>query len=316
VPQRQTANLPHRIHLILKDGSYQVVLSYEVAGKVVRYVSAERAGDQEEIPIELVDLDATHKWEKQHAPVAEGDQGRAPAIDPELLKEEQERSSLTPMVEPDLRLPEEDSVLALDEYQGKPELVPLVQSDGDLNHTTSHSFVKKAINPRSAAHQVVTLHGVKSYVQLHVDTPVFYMRAGEAADMVGGPAMVVDTHGASSAKINNEDSSEGSKYVILRADVRVDARVISSFNAAALEEHPSEDVMELKSETLPGGHWLKLTPSRPMEFGEYVLMEVLSDKQINLGVWDFGVHPTAPENRDAIKPEPKRRIDMEKRKPE
>ena len=310
------AKLPHRIHLILKDGSYQVVLSYEVVGKIVRYVSAERGGEQEEIPVELVDLEATHKWEKDHAPVVEGEDGRAPAIDPELLKEEEERTALTPAVEPDLRLPLEDSVLALDEFHGGPELVPLVQTDGDLNHTTSHSVLKKVVNPKASAHEVVVLKGVKSYVQLHVDTPVFYLRVGEASDVPTGSApLVVDTHGASSANKDVDDRSAESQYVIVRTDVRVDARVIRSFSLEALEEgRRIEDVIETRKETLRGGHWVKLTPARPLDFGEYAVMEVLSEKEINTGVWDFGVHPMAPENRDVLKPEPKKRLDLERRK--
>lgn len=314
--QQQEAAKPHRIHLILKDGSYQIVVSYEVSGNLVRYVSAERGGAREEIPIELVDLDATHKWEKAHAPVAEGDaeQGRAPAIDPELLKEEEERTALTPFVEPDLRLPLEDSLLAEDEYQGKPELVPLVQSDGELNHTTSHSVVRKALNPKAASHQMVTLKGVKSYVQLHVDTPVFYLRIGEAAS-TGSAPLIVDTHGASSVNRDVDDRSAESRYVIVRTDVRVDARLIASFNLATLDDgHAMEDVVPMKRETLRGGHWLKLTPEKPLDFGEYVLLEVLSPTEINLGVWDFGVHPTAPENRDVLKPEPKKRLDLERRR--
>ena len=308
------AKLPRRIHLILKDGSYQVVLSYEVVGKVVRYVSAERGGEQEEVPLELVDLEATHKWEKSHAPVADGEEARAPAIDPDLLKEEEERTALSPAVEPDLRLPFEDSVLALDEFQGEPELVPLVQTDGDLNHTTSHSVVRKAINPRSAAHEVIVLKGVKSYVQMHVDKPVFFVRVGEAAS-TGSAPLVVDTHGASSANKDVADTAAESKYVIVRTDVRVDARVIRSFPIAALEDGQRiEDVTEASKETLRGGHWLKLTPARPLDFGEYVLMEVLSDKEVNSAVWDFGVHPAAPENRDVLKPEPKKRLDLERRK--
>lgn len=315
VPETDTSKLPRRIHLILKDGSYQIVTSYTVSGKVVRYISAERGGAAEEIPVELVDLEATHRWEQQHAPASEG---RPPVLDPELLKEEEERTSLTPEVEPGLRLPEEDSVLVLDEYQGLPELVPLAQTDGDLNHTTSHSILRKAINPRSASHQVVTLHGVKSYVQLHVDTPEFYLRVvNDAAVPTGGSPMIVDTHGASSAKIDKQDEDSDSRYVAVRADVRVDARVIASFNLAEAEgQRQVEDVTEMKSETLRGGHWIKLTPSHPLDIGEYVLMEVLSDREINTGVWDFGVHPTAPENRDVLKPQPKRRPDLERRKPD
>jgi hypothetical protein len=319
IPQSDTAKPQRRIHLILKDGSYQVVVSYTVVGNVVKYVSAERGGDREEIPLDLVDLDATRRWEKQHTPVAEGgDQGRPPVLDPELMKEEQERQSLNPMIEPDLRLPDEDSVLALDEFQGKPELVPLTQTDGDLNHTTAHSVLKKALNPKAASHQVLTLKGEKSFVQLHVDTPAFYLRIGEPGPApAGGTPLTVDTHGASSAKTSSEESGEDSQYVIVRTDVRVDARLVASFNLAALDSgRPIDDVVEMNQETLTGGHWLKLSPKRPLEFGEYVLMEVISEKEINLGVWDFGIHPTAPENRDAIKPEPKRRLDLERRKPE
>jgi hypothetical protein len=314
-PETNAAGAPKRIHLILKDGSYQIVTSYTVAGKVVRYVSAERAGEQEEIPVDLVDLPATQRWEKQHTAPEEG---RAPALDPELLKEEEERAALTPSVEPDLLLPQEDSLLALDFFQGTPELVPLVQSDGELNHTTSHSIVKKTVNPRAAAHQLVTLRGVKSYVQLHVDTPEFYLRVGDDSQVAtgGGPPLVVDTHGASGAKIDN-DSFEGSRFVIVRADVRVDARVIDSFSTALLgSARLGEDVVETKTETLRGGHWLKMTPARPLEIGEYALVEVLSDKTFNLGVWDFGIHPTAPENRDVLKPEPRKSPNLERRGPE
>src|ERR1035437_2627220 len=124
---------PHRTRLILKDGSYQIVMSYQVKGKTVSYVSAER-GETEELPADLVDWDATHKWERQHA-AAEADDGQAPppALEPELLKEEADRRALTPEVAPDLKLPDEDSVVALDYYHGTPELVPLVQSQGELN---------------------------------------------------------------------------------------------------------------------------------------------------------------------------------------
>jgi hypothetical protein len=315
-PDLNAATMPKRIHLILKDGSYQIVTSYTIVGKIVHYISAERADAHEEIPVELVDLDATHRWEQQHSTPDEG--APAPALDPELLKEEEERAEQTPSVEPDLLLPQDDTLLALDFYRGTPELVPLVQSDGDLDHTTSHSIVKKIVNPRSASHQLVTLRGVESYIQLHVDTPDFYLRIGDDSQVsTGGSPLVVDTHGASSATINNQAAPRDSRYVIVRADVRTDARVIASFSTALLgTNRQNEDVVETKAETLRGGHWMKLTPLRPLEIGEYALIEVLNDKEFNLGVWDFGVHPTAPDNRDALKPEPKRNPNLERRKPD
>src|SRR5215475_8722585 len=57
------ATTPHRTRLILKDGSYQLVMSYRVVGDRVRYVSAERGGVEGEIPAALVDFEATKGWE-------------------------------------------------------------------------------------------------------------------------------------------------------------------------------------------------------------------------------------------------------------
>src|SRR5271168_3032882 len=154
VPQHTTAlqpdaTTPHRTRLILKDGSYQIIMSYKVVGNVVHYVSAERGGAEEEIPLSLVDLEATKRWEKQHAKPADADNPdnpqQPPAIDPELLKEEADRAALTPEVAKDLRLPEEDSTLALDTYHGTPELVPLAQTDSDLNRNTGHNLLKAKI---------------------------------------------------------------------------------------------------------------------------------------------------------------------------
>jgi hypothetical protein len=314
------ASAPHRTRLFLKDGSYQIVMSYRVVGNIVHYVSAERGGAEEDIPLSLVDLDATHRWEKQHAQPAPTDPNnpQPSAIDPELLKEEADRAALTPEVAKDLRLPEQDSTLALDTFRGTPELVPLAQTDSDLNRNTAHNLLKAAVNPLSAAHQIIQLKGETSPVQLHVKDPILYLRIGdETVGSTGGTPLTVDTHGATSRVQNDPGGgSPNSRYVIVRADVRTGARVIASIRIPLLGtgQH-QEDVVETTSELLPGGHWLKITPKEPLGFGEFALMEVISDKAVNLGVWDFGVHPVAPENRDIIKPEPRRRTTLERRGP-
>ena len=313
---KTAAGAPHRSRLILKDGSYQIVMSYQVKGKVVSYVSAER-GTTEEIPADLIDWDATHKWERQHTVADESAQTPAPAIDPELLKEEADRAALTPEVAPDLKLPELDSALALDYFHGTPELVPLVQSAGELNHTTGHNILKLAINPHAASHQIVQLKGVEAAVQMHVDAPVIYLRLGDDSGIShGGTPLTVDTHGAGGVQTDSSGGSADSGYVMVRADVRTDTRVVASFNIGMLGGvRQQEDVVETTSEVLPGGHWMKLTPKHPLDFGEYALIEVVSDKEVNLGVWDFGVHPVAPENRDVIKPQPRRPVTLERRNP-
>lgn len=322
LPAADSASAPHRTRLYLKDGSYQIVMSYHVSGGLVHYISAERDGAAEEIPLSLVDLDATHRWEKEHSPAQAGDNsasGEPPAIDPELLKEEADRASLTPEVAKDLRLPEQDSVLALDTFHGAPELVPLSQNDSDLNRNTGHNILRAVINPLSSPHQVAQIKGERSYVQLHVASPVFYIRVGDDnVPSTGGTPLTVDTHGASNViKPDPASGSTSDRYVIVRTDVRTGVRDIASFRIGLLGSgQPQEDVVETTSEVLPGGHWMKLTPQQSLDFGEYALMEVISDKVVNLSVWDFGVHPVAPENRDVIKPEPKRPLMLEHRRPE
>ena len=305
----------HRGRLYLTDGSYQVVLSYRVQGKNVVYRSAERAGAEETIPLKYVDLDATHLWEKRKAAAASGQ--RVVELDPELVREEAERAARSPEVAKDLRLPADDSVLALDTFQGVPQLAILQQTDGELNRQTAHNVVRAVVNPLSTSHQLVELKGERSAVQLHVPDPVLYLRldddTGPASDEPPAGALQVDTHGAREPK--REKTSSASTYAIVRVDVRRGSRVVTSFSINMLgEQRRQADVINTTTATLPGGHWISITPAQPLTFGEYALMEVLDGKNVNLGVWDFGVHPTAGPNRDAILPEARKAPTLERRR--
>ena len=64
----------------------------------------------------------------------------------------------------------------------------------------------------------------------------------------------------------------------------------------------SENIVETTSQVMPGGHWMKVVPKEPLSFGEYALMEVLTPQEVNLDVWDFGINPTAPENKNTLSP--------------
>jgi hypothetical protein len=63
---------PHRTRLILKDGSYQIVMSYHGEGQR-RELRQRRARRDGELPNDLVDWDATHKWEREHPPADDVD---------------------------------------------------------------------------------------------------------------------------------------------------------------------------------------------------------------------------------------------------
>lgn len=304
---------PARTRLILKDGSYQLVLSYKVVGNVVRYRSAERDGAEEDLPLSLVDLPATERWKQEHAP---GAQPPAPVLTPELAAEEAARAALTPEIAPDLHLPEEDSVLALDTFRATPELVPLAQNGSDLNKETAHAVNRGTVNPASAPHRIIDIPRDRADIQLHVPDPVFYVRisTGDDSQATGGGGFTVDTHGASGRSVPS-GGAPGNAYVIERVDVRADSRVIDSFRIGLLGTgRPQRDLVETRAEPLPGGHWLKLTPLQPLDFGEYTLIEVLGPNAVNLDTWDFGVHSDAPENVEAIRPEPRRPPSLEHRR--
>jgi hypothetical protein len=315
----QSADEPTRTRLILKDGTYQLVYSYKIVGDIVRYRSAERDGEEEDVPLALIDMPATEKWKKDHEPGANRDQGAQTAvISPELAREEAARAALMPEIAPDLRLPEEDSVLALDTFRGTPELVPMPQTASDLNKETAHAEQKGTINPASSPHRITDIPRERSDIQLHVPDPVFYVRiAGAHNDepVTGGGGFTVNTHGASGrATPSGGDANSG--YVIERVDVRTDARIVDSFRIGLLGTGQQQrDIIEMKSEILPGGHWMKLTPLQPLDFGEYALIEVLGRDTVNLDVWDFGIHSDAKENVEAIHPEPKRAPSLERRRP-
>ena len=96
-------------------------------GDRVRYLSLER-GDWEELPEDLVDWNATRKWENDHASQpddASPAMKEAEEMDKEEAAERAEKKSRMPEVAKGLELPDQDGVFVLDTFQGTPELVEL-----------------------------------------------------------------------------------------------------------------------------------------------------------------------------------------------
>src|SRR5438309_1010544 len=98
------------IKLYLKDGTYQLVKSYEVKGDRVRYYSLERS-DWEEIPVALVDFDATQRALQADKAVEKKNLEEAHALDKECFEV---KPNLGYEVAPGIRLPAEEGVYAFD----------------------------------------------------------------------------------------------------------------------------------------------------------------------------------------------------------
>ena len=123
--------------LILKDGSYQLAIKYEIKGDRVRYLSAER-GEWEEVPKSMVDWEATEKFEKDRANGAPPPE--AVALDKELEAERKADEAKTPLVAPGCVYPRYSSVALFDNYQGQPQLVETEQNGSDINSNKKEQY--------------------------------------------------------------------------------------------------------------------------------------------------------------------------------
>jgi hypothetical protein len=293
--------------LILKDGTYQLVREYEVVGDRVRYISVERGGGWEELPADLVDWDATRKWERDHASEA-GDASPAMKEAEELDKEEaaaraDERYRM-PEVAKGLELPDSDGVFVLDTYRGTPELVELAPTNLSMNSRTWHGL--STLNPLAGSRANLELQGAHAKAHLHVNDPEIYLSldSRDDAEQITNDALTVQTNGAKQvANSKHGAKSASSGFAIVHVDERRAVRIVGAIHVSPTGKvTQSENVIPTKVEVLPGKHWLKLTPEQPLLIGEYALVEILSPTDISQTIWDFRVDPRLGDNPGSLSP--------------
>jgi hypothetical protein len=296
--------------LILKDGSYQLVTQYEVKGDRVRYLSAER-GQWEEVPKDMVDWKATDAFEKDRA--AGKPDPEAVELDKELEAERQAEEANSPLVAPGLRLPDDGGVELLDTFQGQPQLVELDQNGGAVNKNMKGNILRAAINPLASSKQTIELPGAHARNQSHAALPSIYVNiesGGAAPDM--GPGHLKDDR-------PSEPELPWDRFKIVRMQPKGDKRIVGDIKIAVYGKSKQEGkFVSANSQQLTGG-WVKITPTAPLDPGEYALVETLGLEGMNLYVWDFGVNPTAPANPMVMKPDasaptpPEKPTSLEKR---
>jgi len=309
-PDVPGATTNHR--LILKDGSYQLVRKYEVVGDRVRYISIERSGEWEELPANLVDWDATKKWERDHdtqLDQSSPDQAspamqEAADIDRQEAAVRDQEKARHPSVAKGLELPDEDGVFALDTYQGNPELVEMLPSELGANAKTKHGL--STLNPLAGQKASLELDGAHAKVHLHVNDPSIYLSLVTRDDVeeVTTHAMTVNTGNAKEAAGRKHGAhSPSSGFAIVRVDERRALRIVGAIHMSPTGVvTQDEDVIPAKVEVLPGRHWLKITPAQPLTIGEYALIEVISPSDINQSVWDFRIDPQLGDNPGSLGP--------------
>lgn len=279
--------------LILKDGSYQPAVKWEVQGERVHYLSAER-NEWEDVPASLVDWDATKKYEEE---VAAGHTSRTAAeIDKEVEAERKEEEAKTPIVAPGLRLPEDGGVLLLDRFQGQQQLSDIQQNGGQLNKNTKRNILRATINPIASAKQNIEIEGAHAKIQSHTMQPTFYISLDQGSDVSADQPQKT----AAAQK-----PSDPLRFRIVRVQVKGDRRIAGNIKISMIGKvSQQQNLVPTNAEVMPGGSWVKLTPKEPLGAGEYAVAEMLGEEGMNLYVWDFGVNPNAPANAGAWKPDP------------
>lgn len=288
--------------LILKDGSYQLVTKYEIKGNRIHYYSSER-DEWEDLPNSLVDWPATEKFQKD----ASTPSPEAIQLDKEAAQEKEVEEKPLPEVAPGLRLPEDSGVFLLDSFQGQPQIVELQQNAGDVNRNTKGNILRAAVDPVAGIKQTIELDGAHAALQSHVAVPSLYINIDLTPDEPGSSAHE-NTHATPQPQQPQQPEQAlvpFTRFRIIRADVKNGKRIVGDLKRSATGKiSQQEHFIKTTIDRVAGG-WLKVTPTEPLQDGEYALVEMDEQHGMNLGVWDFGVNPKAPANANPWKPESK-----------
>ena len=272
------ARSSHGKKLILKDGSFQLVRSYERNGERVRYFSVER-GDWEEIPAAMVDWDATEK-----ARIA--DEKADAALVKRIQAQEQARQ-LVSVVDVDASLPVGQGVFlpngeGMFAVTGK-TVTPLEQV-GAQTRTDKKRAVAQVISPVPLipGKRNVEIPGAASKIRVSIATgpPEFYLR--EVAPDPDNPTSIAQS---------SRPGIDGPEVQLVRATVKGGKRRLRVIKSLLGQEISSE------MNTISIQRWemaknvYRFTLSEPLPPGEYALAEILPDG-MNIFVWDFGVDAT------------------------
>lgn len=253
-PTVSTNASPRPIQLVLKDGSVQLVRSYQVIGDRVRYYSVDRS-QWEEIPAALVDWDATRR--------------AAVAPDTRLetalrLAREVDRSAqpgsldVDPGLPPGVTLPSEEGLYAWDGQQLRPLQTSLAESK--LN---KGRFLAQILSPVPVipTRYTIQLKGAHATTQLASSEPAFFLRQAATAP----PALR-----------------------LLRAHVRGNRRELEWVSSYLGAQQTQAEEIPLRQQRL-GPRLYRFQPEQDLPPGEYVLAVALADRGIDLQVWDFAV---------------------------
>lgn len=256
-PQSAISTAARGTKLILKDGSFHLVRSYERKGERVRYYSVERSA-WEEIPAELVDWEATRKAEEAEAQKTQELAAKARTAETTARAADIDVDSSIEYA-PGHFLPEAEGFYAV---QGT-EIIPLpaVGAEVKLDKGRLLTQILVPIPVISSRHRV-RIAGKKSAVRLTAREPEFYIRTADAREP---------------------------EIELLLAEVKGNTRIIQAVETNIVGDQSRKGkVMSLQRWKVARGVY-RFTLGEPLPPGEYALAEYVPGEGISFYLWDFGV---------------------------
>jgi hypothetical protein len=253
---------PRGKKLMLSDGTFHLVRSYERQGDRVRYYSIERSA-WEEIPASLIDWAATQKEEASEAALEAKIEEKKKEFRMQRIAEEVDADASLE-VAPRIFLPDGSGLFVL---EGKTirslELVG-VDVKSDKRRILAQIF---SPIPLPTLHRV-ELPGARAAFRITSAQPEFFIRTPDG----------------------HEPDME-----LIQARVKGGVREIGRVNTILTgEKFEDRKVVSVERWKLAKGVF-RLTLSQSLEPGEYVLAEIRPEEGMDLGVWDFGVDPPSPK---------------------
>ena len=268
-----SAPVPNGQKLVLKDGNYHLVRSYERKGDRVRYFSLERA-EWEELPAALVDWDATAKAaaEKEAASAALIEKAHKRELISRVAAVMDIDASL--QVAPGVFLPPGEGMFAVADGHVFQLEQAASEEKTDKKRRLAQVFSPVPLVPGK---RNVLLPGKKAQSRLTAKNVEFYLREAPP-----------DPDRVSPIQKSSRPGESGPEIELVRATVKGNHRLLESIQSLFGQTKTPD------RKTFPMQRWdlaptvFRFTLGAELVPGEYALAEILPDG-MNLYVWDFGV---------------------------
>lgn len=259
--------------LLLKDGSFHLVRSYERTGDRVRYYSVERHA-WEELPAEMVDWEATAR--------SAGEQSQKAESLLEKVHREEAASRVEIAMDIDASLQVAPGVFLLPGegmFVVAGKAVTALEQVGAQVRKDKGQLLKQVLVPIPVVPSKHNLEipGAKAKLRFQHHQLEFYLREAPP-----------DPDKPSGVRKSSRPGESGPEVELVRAIVKGNKRRVESIRSLFGQE------LEATRNTVSLQRWeiapnvFRFTLGQTLEPGEYVLAEILPEG-MNLYVWDFGV---------------------------